>query len=80
MTVCGTVWHMQFNRHAFKAIREGQGISKADIGRAIGKDRTLVSRYETGDRQPSIPDIVGMAKVLRVSTLAITGEGEEVAG
>lgn len=68
---------MRFNPDAFQAIREGRGLSKAEVGREIGRDRTLITRYENGQRTPSIPDIVAMAKVLGVSTRAITGQGED---
>ena len=34
-------------------LREGAGLSQADIARSLGTSAASVSRYETGDREPS---------------------------
>ena len=64
---------MELNRHALTALREAKGISKADLARAIGVDRTYVSRWETGDRVANERYIRLMAETLGVSPLALTG-------
>jgi transcriptional regulator with XRE-family HTH domain len=64
---------MQINRHALRAIRESQGVSKADLARAIGVDRTLITRIESGERAASSTQIQSMARALGCSPLALTG-------
>lgn len=64
---------MHINRHALQAIRESQGVSKADLARAIGVDRTLITRFENGERVANGEQIRRIAEALRVSPLALTG-------
>ena len=64
---------MELNRYALTAIREAKSISKADLARAIEVDRTLITRFENGQRPASQAQIQAMAKTLGVSVLALTG-------
>lgn len=64
---------MELNRYALTALREAKSISKADLARAIEVDRTLITRFENGERPASEKQIQALAKALGVSVLALTG-------
>lgn len=44
--------------------REDAGMTQEGLGRAVGLDRTAVTRLETGTRKLSVPELVAIAKVL----------------
>lgn len=44
--------------------REAVGITQDGLGRAVGLDRTAISRLEAGDRKLSVPELVSIAEAL----------------
>lgn len=62
---------MKLNREALIALRERSGMSKSDLGRASGIDRTLVHRVENGERHATDDVIVKLAAGLKVPVTAI---------
>ncbi|MFD6095436.1 helix-turn-helix domain-containing protein [Nocardiopsis flavescens] len=44
--------------------REDAGLTQEDVSRAVGLDRSAVSRLEKGDRKLSVPELVAVANVL----------------
>lgn len=40
--------------HYLREWRLKRGLTQADVGRLIGAHKGIISRYETGDREPSI--------------------------
>lgn len=71
MTQCVTM--TGFNRYALTAIREAKGVSKASLAKAIGVDRTYVTRFENGERPPNDQQVKAMAQALNISPLVLTG-------
>lgn len=65
---------MQLNRHALTALRSAKSISKAELARAVGVDRTLITRFENGERPASQIQIQNLAKALHVPVLAIVSD------
>lgn len=65
---CSTV---KLNREALIALRERSGMSKSDLGRAAGIDRTLVHRVENGERHATDDVIVKLAQGLKIPVTAI---------
>lgn len=65
---------MKLNRDALIALRERSGMSKADLGRAAGIDRTLVHRVENGERHATDDVIVKLASALKVPVTAIIAD------
>lgn len=55
-----------------------QDVSQAQLGRGSNISKSSACRYYHGDRQPSMPVIVSMAKFLGVSVAFLAGEAEPV--
>ena len=52
------------------------GLSQVELAKLIEVDPSQISHYERNNRQPSIDNIVGIAKVLHVDTSSLLlGEG-----
>ena len=51
---------------ALRAIREAAGLSQTEVARRIGRRQSLVSRWESGDRDPTPFDLVALADCLGV--------------
>lgn len=50
-----------------RQIREARGLSQSALGRAVGVDHSLVSRWERGQRQPSLDTLRHLAVMLRLT-------------
>ena len=60
-------------------LRELNNLSKRQVAEAIGCPQGNYSRYENGDREPSIAMLMRMAEVFGVSVdYLIENEGEDV--
>jgi transcriptional regulator with XRE-family HTH domain len=70
---------MQANGDAIAAIRERTGISKTDLARLAGLDRTHLHRIESGERNGTDKQIVAIALALKVPTTAVIRDSLEVA-
>ena len=44
--------------------RRRRGLSQAQLGRALGCDRSTISRYEAGERLPHLPALLALAAAL----------------
>lgn len=62
---------MKLNRDALIAIRERTGMSKSELGKLAGIDRTLVHRVENGERHATDEVIVKIARGLKIPVTAI---------
>ena len=51
-----------------KAAREMEDMLPADVAKALGCSNTERSRYERGNREPGLYNLVRLARVLGVST------------
>lgn len=49
-----------------KQARESMGMSQGEFARAVGKDQSDISQYETGKRKIAAVDLLTFAKVLNV--------------
>ena len=50
-----------------RRVRVKAGLSQSEIAKAVGvTDRALISQYETGKRQPSLPVLLKYARVAGV--------------
>jgi transcriptional regulator with XRE-family HTH domain len=51
-----------------RQVRTMAGLSQSEIAKELGvKDRALISQYETGKRQPSLPVLLKYARLVRVT-------------
>lgn len=55
-----------------REIRESMGMSRAELGEAIGLNANRIQQYENGRRKPKSEGLKKIASVLGVSTHAIT--------
>jgi Zn-dependent peptidase ImmA (M78 family)/DNA-binding XRE family transcriptional regulator len=54
-------------RNRLATLRKAAGLSQADLGNAIGTSGSLVSRWESGDREPTTQQVLDVARALGVS-------------
>ena len=54
-------------RNRLAALRKAAGLSQVDLGNAIGTSGSLVSRWESGDREPTTQQVLDLARTLGVS-------------
>ena len=59
--------------------RRRRGLSQAALAAAVGRDRSTVSRWEAGERLPTLAALVALARALRCDPAALLpgGAGEE---
>ena len=51
-----------------RRVRVKAGLSQSEIARVLGvTDRALISQYETGKRQPSLPVLLKYARLAKVT-------------
>lgn len=56
---------------AIVSIREGQGITRAQLAKAAGIDRAQLWRIETGKATPYVDTLARLARALRVPVSAL---------
>ena len=50
-----------------KEIRTKKGLTQAQVSKLLDCSTTVYSRYETGDRQPSIEVLISLSQIFNVS-------------
>jgi transcriptional regulator with XRE-family HTH domain len=63
---------MRTNGEAITALRERTGLTKTQLAKAAGIDRTHLHRIETGERQGTPSQVRSIAETLQVPITAIT--------
>lgn len=56
-----------------KAARESAGFTQESLAELIGVSRTAVARWESGDTEPKIQNLVCLAEILNISTDMLLG-------
>ncbi len=56
-----------------KALREDAGLSQAELGRRVGLNRSSISKFESGNFQPSSSTLVLFARYFNVSADFLLG-------
>ena len=56
-----------------KKLRESKGYSQKELGSLSGVDASLISRYEQGERTPTIDNLTSLAKALGTTTDYLLG-------
>ena len=59
-----------------KELRRARKLRQEQIARRIGVDRTVISGYENGMRQPSLDTLISLARLFQVSTDYLLGLSE----
>ena len=58
-----------------RQVRTRAGLSQSEIAKELGvKDRALISQYETGKRQPSLPVLLKYARLGGVAMEALVDD------
>lgn len=60
-----------------KVKREASGLSQAILARRLGTSAHMLSQWETGHRQPSMPTILGLCAALQCSSDWLLGIGQK---
>lgn len=68
-----------------RRLRQGRGLSQSALAAALGRARTTVCRWETGERMPTVPALLALAAALgcdpaELLTGASVGDGHGAAG
>ena len=58
-------------------LRMSFGWTQVQLAQRLGVDRSTISKYECGERQIPIGNIVPLAKILRVSTDFLLGNSDQ---
>lgn len=56
-----------------KQLRKEKGLSQQKLASVLGYGSTAIANYESGRNQPSIPDLITIAKELNTSTDYLIG-------
>lgn len=60
-----------------RMLRERRGISRRVLSELCGLSKNMISRYERGERSPSLSDAITLAKFFRVSLDQLAGVEDE---
>lgn len=60
-----------------RMLRERRGISRRVLSELCGLSKNMISRYERGERSPSLSDAVKLAKFFGVSLDQLAGADEK---
>ena len=63
---------MRANGPAIRAMRERTGMTKTQLARATGIDRTHLHRMESGERQGTPAQLVAIAHILEVPVTVVS--------
>jgi transcriptional regulator with XRE-family HTH domain len=61
------------------AERKRRGLTQAQLGAASGLNRTAISHFEAGRREPNLPNLVRLAEALGITTDHLLGHGRDEA-
>lgn len=56
-----------------KDLRDKKGNTQTEVGKALGKSREAVSKYEIGEREPDLEAVASLSKYFNVSADYILG-------
>ena len=59
-----------------KDMREKKGLTQEELGKRIGVDKSSVSRWENGDREPKLDHLNKIARVLEVPSGALLSDND----
>ena len=62
-----------------KKARKQEGLTQEQLAEVIGVSRSAISKWESGDMEPTINNLAGLARVLNVSTDYLLGLDENAA-
>jgi transcriptional regulator with XRE-family HTH domain len=63
-----------------REIRKSRGISQLRLAMDLNMNQNTISRYETGEREPGISDLIKIADYFDVSIDYLVGRGNEPKG
>lgn len=63
-----------------REIRKSRGISQLKLAMDLNMNQNTISRYETGEREPGISDLIKIADYFDVSIDYLVGRGNKPKG
>jgi transcriptional regulator with XRE-family HTH domain len=64
---------MQLNPHSLKAWRQARGLTTTQLSNAVPLERSVLTRFEAGEAQPSIKTLRRLAEILVIPAEALVG-------
>lgn len=61
-----------------QTLRKQYRLSQKDVAKAIGVSASIISAYETGERSPSLENLVALSYLYRCSTDYLLGKEKQV--
>ena len=63
-----------------RRLRRRRGLNQASLAATLGRDRSTVSRWESGDRLPSLASLVALGRVLGCEPAALMAGADPESG
>ena len=63
----------EITRKLIKDLRNGEHLTQTELAQRVGINRSLISQYESGDREPSLLSLVKLADYANVSVDYLLG-------
>ena len=61
-----------------KELRQKYGLSQRDVANRLGISPSIISGYETGERTPSVENIIALSSLYRCSTDYLLGRDNDM--
>lgn len=69
--------YSKITQERLKELRKDLGLTQTDVETGTGIDRSKISRFENGDREPTINDLAKLAEYFDVTTDWLLGIGKK---
>lgn len=60
-----------------RIMRKSLGLTQAELAQKIGTSKQVITNYELGIREPPFRNLIGLSRVLNVTTDWLLGESQE---
>lgn len=61
-------------KYTLKKIRQEKQLTQTDLAKRSGVSKSMISAIETGERHPTLPILLSLAKALRVQLTQLYSE------
>lgn len=65
-------------RERLKELRKSLGMKQSVLGELLGVNRSMISKYENGDRKPTIDAIIKLSRIFKVDVTYLMGLTDQI--
>ena len=65
-------------RERLRELRKTLGLKQSVLGELLGVNRSMISKYENGDRKPTIDAIVRLSRIFKVDVTYLMGLTDQI--